>query len=469
MKKDPLTPIRDGSDVTGREALRIITRLSVPAILAMLASVLMQYIDASMVGSLGANASAAIGLVSSTTWLIGWIVQAAGVGFTVLIAHAIGAGNEIKARAIVKGGLAFVMILCGFFTVLSVVLAPHLPRILGGEEAIYREAYLYFLIWALSLPLMQIRFTAGGMLECSGNIRLPSILNILMCVLNVVFNAVLIFPQITVPGTALVIPGAGLGVVGAALATTAASAVAALSMLGYLLFGSEALRLRRGEKEKMSRKELGRAVKISLPVALQSAVTGGAYVAATGLVAPLGSVAVAANSLSITAESVCYMPSAGIATAATTIVGQSIGAKRHDLTGRLGWTVVFFGIAVQTVSGALLYIFAPQMIGLLSPVPEIRALGTQVLRLEAFAEPLYGASQVALGVLRGLGDTFVPSILNFATMWLIRLPLAAFVFIPRSGLYGYWTAMVIELVCRGLIFLCYLRFRALRRVRGKEV
>ncbi|MBQ6544910.1 MAG: MATE family efflux transporter, partial [Lachnospiraceae bacterium] len=140
MRKDPLTPIRDGSDVTGREALRIITRLSVPAILAMLASVLMQYIDASMVGSLGANASAAIGLVSSTTWLIGWIVQAAGVGFTVLIAHAIGAGNEIKARAIVKGGLAFVMILCGFFTVLSVVLAPHLPRILGGEEAIYREA-----------------------------------------------------------------------------------------------------------------------------------------------------------------------------------------------------------------------------------------------------------------------------------------------------------------------------------------
>ncbi|WP_347493506.1 MATE family efflux transporter [Ruminococcus sp. HUN007] len=99
-----------------------------------------------------------------------------------------------------------------------------------------------------------------------------------------------------------------------------------------------------------------------------------------------------------------------------------------------------------------MYIYAPYMIGFLSDDEEIRRLGTEVLRIEAFAEPLYGASIIASGVFRGAGDTLIPSCLNFCSMWLIRIPLSAFL-APRYGLKGVWTAMCIELCIRGILFL----------------
>ena len=102
------------------------------------------------------------------------------------------------------------------------------------------------------------------------------------------------------------------------------------------------------------------------------------------------------------------------------------------------------------------------MIGLLSPDPAIRELGTAVLRIEAFAEPFFGAAQVSFGVCRGTGNTLFPSALIFASMWVIRLTLAALL-IPRLGLRGYWIAMAFELVCRGCFFLLYLKGRVLKK------
>ena len=178
----------------------------------------------------------------------------------------------------------------------------------------------------------------------------------------------------------------------------------------------------------------------------------GAQIAQTRIVAPLGTVAIAANSFSVTAESLCYMPGYGIGTAATTLIGQSIGAGRKDMTKRLGWLTTGLGMVVMAVTGTLMYIAAPWMIGMLSPEPAIRALGTRILRIEAFAEPMFGASIVASGVFRGAGDTLVPSCLNFFSMWAIRIPASA-ILAPRFGLPGVWLAMCVELCVRGILFL----------------
>ena len=172
----------------------------------------------------------------------------------------------------------------------------------------------------------------------------------------------------------------------------------------------------------------------------------------TRIVSPLGMAAVAANSFSVTAESLCYMPGYGISSAAVTLIGQSIGARRYDVMKKLAWLTVGFGMIMMACTGILLYIFAPWMIGLLSPDPVIQELGTKVLRIEAFAEPMYAASIVASGVFRGAGDTLVPSCMNFFSMWFVRLPLAAFLSM-KMGLAGVWIAMCIELCIRGILFL----------------
>ena len=192
--------------------------------------------------------------------------------------------------------------------------------------------------------------------------------------------------------------------------------------------------------------------RIALPVALENVIMNTAQITSTRIVAPLGTVSVAANSLSITAESLCYMPGYGIASAATAVVGQSIGAGRKDLTKKIGWISTALGMAVMTGSGILLYVFAPYMIGFLSPDPAVVELGTQVLRIEAFAEPFFAANIVANGVLRGGGDTLVPAVMSLVSMWAIRIPLALYL-APRIGLRGVWIGMAVELTARGVMFL----------------
>ena len=172
----------------------------------------------------------------------------------------------------------------------------------------------------------------------------------------------------------------------------------------------------------------------------------------TIIVAPLGTVAIAANSFAITAESLCYMPGYGISNAATTLVGQSIGARRRDLTWRFAHISVLMGMAVMALMGVVMYAGAPLIMGIMTPDAEVMALGARILRIEAFAEPMYAASIVAYGVFVGAGDTLIPSIMNLGSIWAVRLSLAAFL-APEYGLEGVWIAMCVELCFRGIIFL----------------
>jgi len=165
--------------------------------------------------------------------------------------------------------------------------------------------------------------------------------------------------------------------------------------------------------------------------------------------------AIAANAFAVTAEALCYMPGYGIGDAATTLVGQSYGARRKDLARQFGYLTVGLGMVVMTVMGVVLWICAPWVMELLSPVRDIQALGTSALRIEAWAEPMFAASIVAYGVMVGVGDTVVPAAMNFSSIWLVRLPIAAFL-APTMGLEGVWLAMCIELCFRGAIFLCRL-------------
>ena len=457
-----LTMIREGKPMTRRQQLWLTIQLSIPAIVAQLSSILMQYIDASMVGTLGAGASASIGLVSTTTWLFWGVCAAAATGFSVQVAHLIGAGDLKGARTVLRQSIISVFVFSLALGLAGALISGSLPSWLGGDPAIRHDSSRYFLIFSLFLPMLQLNYLAGGMLRCSGNMRVPSMLNVLMCVLDVIFNFFLIFPtrEMELFGRTVRMPGAGLGVEGAALGTVFAEVVIAVLMMGYLVTRSPELKLT-GEKGHFLPRIsiLRQAARISLPMGLEHVVICGAQIMTTVIVAPLGIIAIAANSFAITAESLCYMPGYGISDAATTLIGQSLGAGRRDLTRTFSRITVYMGMLVMAFMGVLMYVFAPEIIGIMTPVEEIRTLGVTVLRIEAFAEPMFAASIVAYGVFVGAGGTLVPSLMNFFSIWAVRLTLA-FWLAPTMGLEGVWLAMCIELCFRGAIFL-------IRLERGK--
>ena len=485
-KKDLLSYIREGRTMTRSERLRLIVQLSVPSILAQISATVMFFIDAAMVGHLGEKAIAAIGLVETTTWLMGGLASAVNLGFSVQVAHFIGANDFDSARRVLRQSLVCALVWSLLLSLVSIAIHSYLPYWLGGSAEIAHDASLYFVLIGICGVFFQMEGLAASMLKCSGNMKIPSALNIMMCCLDVVFNYVFIYIF-------------GLGVAGAALGTGLAELVTALLMLWFLLWRSDMLRLFNSEqlivnsygysardgceitaatrgaqaatrgkhgnhnyslftinyKLKQFRPTsdiIGTAFKIGAPMGLNHILMGSAQIVSTIIVAPLGTVAIAANSLAITVESLCYMPGFGIAEAATTLVGQGIGAGQRALTRSFANMSVGLGIGVMTFMGVLMWIFAPELMTFMTPVEEVIAQGAEALRIEAWAEPMFAASIVANGVFIGAGDTLKPTIMNLASMWGVRLTLASWL-AREHGLRGVWTAMAIELTFRGSIFL----------------
>lgn len=432
--------IRSGRAMANREKLNLIVGLSVPSMLAQISTVMMFFIDASMVGHLGAEASASIGLIESTTWLIGSLLGAVATGFSVQVAHFIGANDFVKARQVFRHALICGLMFSACLTLVGVLIHSPLPFWLGGGEDIAGNSSRYFLIYSCVLPFVYLYHISEMMLKSAGNMHTPSVMAVLVCICDVVFNYLFIYIL-------------KMGVVGAACGTALAYVCISLPNLWMAACKNRILNLRQDQVRFQWVKEyVQHALKISVPIAIQNILMSGAQIVSTMIVAPLGNIAIAAHSFAITAESLCYMPGYGIGDAATTLVGQTHGANRTDLCKNFAYMTVGLGMAVMALMGVVMYVFAPEMIGVLSPVESIRDLGTTCLRIEAFAEPFFAASIVTYSVCVGAGDTKKPAAINLGTMWLVRLTLA-YGLSKSYGLEGVWIAMATELTFRGILFL----------------
>ena len=439
-----LAKIRNGTQLTGREKLELIVELSIPSMLAQITTVMMFFIDAAMVGHLGAAASASIGLVETTTWLMGSILSAVSLGFSVQVAHFIGANDFTRARQVFRHALVCGVAFSVLMALVGASIHQSLPYWLGGKDDIAPMSSGYFLIFSLTLPAVLLFHLMSAMLKSAGEMRVPSLLSIMMCGLDVAFNYLFIYVL-------------KLGVVGAALGTMSAYFFTVIPMAWQAICKNKiiALRLDRTPFVWMG-SYVRNAVKISFPVAVQNILMGSAQVVSTLIVAPLGNVAIAANSFAITAESLCYMPGYGVGDAATTLVGQTYGAGRSDLCKNFAHLTIGVGMLVMAFMGVVMFVFAPEMIGFLSPVEEIRQLGAMVLRIEAFAEPFFAAAIVSYAVCVASGDTLKPAAMSLFSMWCVRLTLA-YVLAQSYGLRGVWVAMATELTFRGTIFLLRIR------------
>lgn len=454
-KDQLLSLIREGGKLDALAQIKLTALLSFPSMMAQLVHIMMQYIDAAMVGSLGAQASASIGLVSTTIWLFGSLCSAASVGFYVQVAHKIGAGDFAGARQVLRESflscILFSFLLCG----IGVGISNHLPHWLGGGDDICGDASTYFMYFSLCLPFSMLNSLCSGMLRCSGNIHTPSILNVLMCLLDVLFNWLLIFPTCTLFG--ITFPGADLGVTGAVLGTALAYIICSLLMCYFTAVRSKELSLRQDCGTFIPQlRTLREGLHIAAPIAVEHIVLCGAQIVSTVIVAPLGTIAIAANSFGITVEALCYMPGYGMSDAATTLVGQSLGAGRRYLARSFGRITLGMGIAFMTLMAVVMYTASPALLSIMTPDVAVQQLTVEILRIEAFAEPMFAASIVCYGIFVGARDTLIPCTMNLTCIWLLRIIPAALL-ASHMGLQGVWIAMAVELTFRGIIFL--IRFR----------
>ena len=435
--------MRQGETIPSRQTAQVALALSIPSILEQLVVTAMGYIDAAMVGHIGAEATASIGIVSSSTWLLHGILVGLYTALSIQIAQYLGADRQDDARSVLRQAMLFNVILGVGAALFGLGISPFLPGWLGADPSLRANATAYFAIWSTALPFTMAMGMYTSILRAEGYALTASLISVLVCVLDAIFN----------------FWGAGLGVPGAALGTALATVVGGLLALAILLLREGPLCIRKPAPWKITRSCLRNLLWVGGPLAGERAAISLAQVVVVRIVAGLGTVAIAANSLAVNAEGLCYMAGYGIQSAAVTLIGQAVGANRKDMAKRFAWLCTGLGMGVMALSGVGLWIFAPTLMSLFTTDAAVIALGAQVLRIEAWAEPMFGASIVASGAMQGAGDSTSCFVLNIFSMWCIRLTLA-FLLAPRLGLMGVWGAMCCELSIRGLLFL-------IRLARGK--
>ena len=446
--------MRQGGDISLRETAQVALTLSIPSILQQLVVTAMEYIDAAMVGHIGAGATAAIGIVSSSTWLLNGILLGLSTAFSIQIAQYLGADRQADARGVLRQAMLFNLAAGLAAAGFGVGISGHLPGWLGADASLQADASAYFAIWSAALPLTIAMGMYTAMLRATGDALTPSLISVLVCALDVVFNFFLINPtrELTLFGRSVTVWGAGLEVPGAALGTALSTIIGGALTLGILLLRDGPLCIRKPGSWKITRSCLVNLWRVGAPLAAERAALSSAQVLLVRIVSGLGTVAIAANSLGVSAEGLCYMAGYGIQDAAIALIGQAVGAHRKDMAKRFAWLCTAMGVGIMALSGVGLFVFAPALMSIFTADAAVIALGVRVLRIEAFAEPMFGASIVASGAMQGAGDSTACFLLNLFSMWGIRLTLA-FLLAPRFGLVGVWGAMCFELCIRGLLFL----------------
>ncbi len=428
--------------------------LAWPTMLEQLMSTAVQYIDTAMVGSLGTQATAAVGATSTVNWLIGSTISAIGVGFLSYVSQACGAGDRKKAGKAASQAVLAVLV-CGLiFTALTLGLSGQIPVWMQVDPAIQELASQYFFILYTPMLARTAIIIFGTLLRSAGDTKTPMRVGVLVNLINVALNFLLIYPTRT--WMELTLPGAGLGVVGAAVASAVSFLVGGICIT-VVLWRHEIVSPA-GRSLKPDWEVLRPCLRVALPNGLQRFGTSLGYVAFAAMINSLGDVSTAAHTIANTVESAFYIPGYGMMTAAATLAGNAYGAGDNKRVHDLAKMILIIEVSLMILSGGLLFIFAPNMMGLFSQDLAVIGLGAAVLKMVALSEPFYGVSIVIEGMMQGMGNTVLPFIFSITGMWGIRI-IGTFICtqLLDMGLLSAWGCMIAHNMVLFLLFIyCYI-------------
>ena len=434
--------------------LPVIFALAWPTMMEQLLQTAVQYIDTAMVGSLGTQATAAVGATSTVNWLVSSTISALGIGLLSFVSQACGAGEYSKARR-ASGQAVLIVLICGLlFTGLTLGLSTYVPVWMQVDPEIQPLTARYFFILYTPMLFRTATIIFGTLLRAVGDSKTPMRVGLLVNIVNVVLNFLLIYPSRIWFG--IFLWGADLGVIGAALASAVSFAVGGICITAAIW--RHPVISPKGQLIRPDFEILKPCLKVALPNALQRFGTSLGYVAFASMINSVGEVATAAHTIANTVESAFYIPGYGMQSAAATLAGNALGARDNRRAGKLAQMIIFVEVVLMTISGGLLFGFAPQMMRLFSGDRQVILLGAIVLKMVALSEPFYGVAIIIEGMMQGMGNTVLPFIFSIIGMWGIRI-VGTFLCTQLfgMGLVSAWACMIAHNMALFTAFLvCYI-------------
>lgn len=425
-------------------------RLALPAIADNILATITQMADMIMVGRLGAAAVASVGLSNQPLFLIQGLFMGVGVGVTAVVARLYGAGRRGDANHVAQQSLIFTFILSALLCSAWFAFVPQIVSFMGAEPDVLTLGVVYMRTIVPGLFILTLNMVMASALRGAGDTRSPMIANIAINVINIVGNYALIFGKLGFPA---------MGVQGAALSTTLSRAIGTAMLLYIMSSGHGVVGLNFSDGIRPDVATIKRVLKVGLPTAAERVSLSLGITLYTRIVASLGTVTYAAHQIAINAEQVSYMPGFGFATAATALVGQSLGAGSKKMAEKAGWTAWKMAATLSGIMGVVLLVWPEFLVRMYVDDPEIIRMGSMCLRIMAFAQIPMSVGLTIVGALRGAGDTKAVLFLTMFSVWVVRFVGSWYaVRVLGLGLFGAWVVMALDWYTRAFVFL--LRWRA---------
>jgi MATE family multidrug resistance protein len=450
-KVDSLVQARSSQGAIRRDVLR----LALPAMGEQLLSMMVGIVDTFLVGHLGAAPLAAVGLANQWVFVATMLFGAIATGATALIARFIGAREPDQANEVLRQSMLLGVFIGIAATVLGLSLAEPAMTLLGAEEDVVGLGTAYLRVVSSIFFFSTLMFIGNASLRGAGDTRTPLYVMLVVNALNIVVAWTAINGPFGLPK---------LGVVGSALGAAVGRFIGGALVVAILLKGRAGIQFKltglRPDTDLIRR-----ILRVGLPTGMEQLLFRSGQMVFARILAELGTVAYAANQVAMNGWSLSFMPGFGFALAATTLVGQSLGAQDPDGAQKRGYTAFRMGSALMGAVGLAFLIFPAEIVGFFTEEPEIIALGAMPLRMVGLIQPLLAGTMIFAGGLRGAGDTRWPMAVTGVSIWLIRLPLAfVLALVLGWGLLGAWGALALDMSLRGL-----LNFLRVRGGRWKTV
>lgn len=414
------------------------------------------FINAVFLGNLSnrvgaTNSLAASGIGGNAINLQFAFIIGLSAGTAALVSQFIGAGKHEDAEQAARQSI-ILAVLAGIVTGIPLaLLSREFATLVGAQPAVVPLAasYTSIIAWTSSITWF-VYSLAVVILRSQGDARSPLYTGAVVIGLNILFDWLLIFGFWHVPG---------MGIRGAAYATSISRAAGMILSLWFLRRSALGGAL---SKLRLDISWLRRALAIGWPASLQSFVM---TAAAFGFIRILGllpmaqrTAAVAAYTVSLRIEALSFMPGVAYSTAATPLVGQNLGAGKPNRAEHSAWIAAGQAVGIMAIVGSLFLLIPRTLAAPFHPEPAVLPMIVSYLMINSFSEPFLALNMVLRGALQGAGDTLVPMLITFGSMWLIRIPLQWFLAIHlRMGAQGAWWAMSLTCCLSGALMMIWFK------------
>lgn len=438
------------SDILKGSLKRSVILLALPVVARMFLQMLVGVADLAMVGRISPAAISAVGLGNQVFILSTAVLTAFTVGTTALVARMVGARKPEQAREYARQSLVVTFAAGIVLGSLVFIGAEYIMKFMliaseSPDPDIVRLGTTYLRIVAAAEPLTFIMMNCHAILQGAGNMKTPLYIMAFANILNVVFDYLLIFGIGIFPE---------LGVAGAAIATSGSKNIAAIIGLIYLFSKASPIRLRLGDSYRPKKARIMEIMDIGLPSAGEQLVRSSGQFVFSMLVAGLGPIAIAANQIIMKSMSMSFMPGIGFGHAATTLIGQNLGARQPERAEKSGYLACKMAAVFMSCVGVCFYFFSHQIAGFFTADTAVQLAAGDNLKILAISQPFLAYVMVLAGALRGAGDTKFVMYVTLVGTWGSRVLMGWFLGIYLGlGLRGVWIAMVLDNLTRAAMMI----------------